>query len=410
MKKLLIGFAIGFQLLLSGCVTSGIWPHDESTGLVEYYWYQRQIFSSTEEAVSTFRNLSPYFYHGRNPMTITNISVDNYGMLASGTWSEERSQWVSTWGGVFMGSTYVPTYGGYVQSSSVTRQGSFSISFKDVKTILLVRYTKKEAPYNWSVIIAYLNNATPVVSLMVRSEGEARRLISAIETMAARNGFDMSTAGFDIRALTAQQSSELGLPGGKGGYIARVDKDGPFDKAGLRPGDVILSIDGKEQQGSTGLHHMWGGTKEWVVLRRDYPMAPFKKTALMINADAVMLPMLRMNGFMLAPKAQSPAGGTANRGHIGVAIEAVSKGMAAAIGLPTAEGAVVNSVEKDGPADKAGLESGDVILLFDGKPVRSSSDLPRMIESTKPGTRANLQVWRKGAHRELSVIVGEAVK
>ena len=71
---------------------------------------------------------------------------------------------------------------------------------------------------------------------------------------------------------------------------------------------------------------------------------------------------------------------------------------------------MVNSVEKDGPADKAGLEAGDVILLFDGKPVRSSSDLPRMIESTKPGTRANLQVWRKGAQRELSVIVGEAVK
>lgn len=409
MKKLLVVLAVGFQVLLSGCATTGNWPHDESTGLVDYYWYKRQIFSSREEAISTFKNLSPYFYHGRNPMTITNISVDDFGMQASGTWSEDRSQWVPTWGGFFMGSTYVPTYGGYVQSSSVARQGAFSIPFKSVKTILLVRYPKKEAPYNWSVIIAYLDS-TPVVSLMVRSEGEARQLISAIETMAARNGRDMSTAGFDIRALTHQQSSELDLPGGKGGYVARVDKDGPFDKAGLRAGDVILSIDGKEQQGLTGLKNMWGGKKEWVVLRRDSPMSSFKKISLMINADEVMAPMLRMNGYLQDINNQLPAGGTVSSGHIGVSIEEVSKGVAAAIGLPKAEGAVVNSVEKGGPADKAGLEAGDVILLFDGKPVRSSTDLPRMVEGAKPGSRANLQVWRRGSKLELSVIVGEAVK
>lgn len=410
MKKFLIVMVVGVQLLLSGCATTGNWPHDESTGLVEYYWYKRQIFNSKEEAISTFRNLSPHFYHGRNPMTISNISVDDYGLLANGNWSEDRSQWVPTWGGFFMGSTYVPTYGGYVQSSSVARQGSFSISFKDIKTILLVRYPRKQAPYNWSVVIAYTNNVTPVLSLMVRSEGEARQLISAIETMAAGNGYNMSIAGADIRALTSQQSLELGQSGGVGGYLARVDKDGPFDKAGLRPGDIILSIDGKEQKGLNGLKNMLGGAKEWVILRRNTPMAPFKKIMLTINADEVIVPMLRMNGIYSNTKAQPPAGSAARPGYIGVQTEDVSKGLAAAVGLPKAEGAVVSSVEKGGAADKAGLEAGDVILFFDGKPVRSASDLPRMVEGTKPGDRANLQLWRRGAKREISVLVGEAVK
>jgi serine protease Do len=70
-------------------------------------------------------------------------------------------------------------------------------------------------------------------------------------------------------------------------------------------------------------------------------------------------------------------------------------------------GAVVNSVEKGGPADKAGLEPGDVILKFDGKPINASADLPRMVGATRPGTRSTLQVWRKGATREIPVTVGE---
>ena len=70
-------------------------------------------------------------------------------------------------------------------------------------------------------------------------------------------------------------------------------------------------------------------------------------------------------------------------------------------------GAVVNAVEKGGPADKAGLEPGDVILKFDGKPINASADLPRLVAATKPGTRSTLQVWRKGTTRDIAVTVGE---
>jgi serine protease Do len=99
--------------------------------------------------------------------------------------------------------------------------------------------------------------------------------------------------------------------------------------------------------------------------------------------------------------------GRVTRGRIGVQIQEVSKETADAFGLSKASGALVNSVEKGGPAEKAGVESGDIILKADGKAVNSSSELPRIITQVKPGTKIVLQVWRKGATKDLTVTVAE---
>ena len=67
----------------------------------------------------------------------------------------------------------------------------------------------------------------------------------------------------------------------------------------------------------------------------------------------------------------------------------------------------MNSVEKGSPADKAGIEATDIITKFDGKPVEASGDLPRIVGSTRPGSKVDLEVWRKGGTRPLSITVGE---
>jgi serine protease Do len=104
---------------------------------------------------------------------------------------------------------------------------------------------------------------------------------------------------------------------------------------------------------------------------------------------------------------QLRASGKVSRGRLGVVIQEVSKELADSLALGKPMGAVVNAVEKGGPADKAGLEPGDVILKFDGKPINASADLPRMVAATRPGTRSTVQVWRKGAMRDIAVTVGE---
>ena len=99
--------------------------------------------------------------------------------------------------------------------------------------------------------------------------------------------------------------------------------------------------------------------------------------------------------------------GRVTRGRIGVQIEQVSKEIAESIGLGKPQGALVRGVESGAPAEKAGIEAGDVITKFDGKQIDKSSDLPRMVGNVKPGTRAVVTVFRRGALKDLTVVIAE---
>lgn len=99
--------------------------------------------------------------------------------------------------------------------------------------------------------------------------------------------------------------------------------------------------------------------------------------------------------------------GKVTRGRIGVTIQELTQELAESFGLSKPNGALISSVEKNAPADKAGIEASDVILKFDGKAVNSSSDLPRMVAAIKPGSKVVVELWRKGEAKKVTVEVGE---
>jgi serine protease Do len=104
---------------------------------------------------------------------------------------------------------------------------------------------------------------------------------------------------------------------------------------------------------------------------------------------------------------QLKAHGKISRGKIGVMIQEMTDELAESFNLEKSRGALVVSVEKDGPADKAGIKIRDVILKFDGKDIETSSDLPRIVGNTKPGSRVAVEVWRNGSIKKLTTTVGE---
>jgi serine protease Do len=104
---------------------------------------------------------------------------------------------------------------------------------------------------------------------------------------------------------------------------------------------------------------------------------------------------------------QLKANGRVIRGRIGVQIGEVSKDIAEAIGLGTPRGALIRGVEKGSPAERAGIEPGDVVLRVDGRQIEKWSDLPRTVGSYRPGTNATIELWRKGATRTVQITVAE---
>jgi serine protease Do len=116
--------------------------------------------------------------------------------------------------------------------------------------------------------------------------------------------------------------------------------------------------------------------------------------AIPIDEASRVMEQLRVNGRVI-------------RGRIGVVIAQVTKDVAESIGLGKAMGALVSSVESGGPADKAGVEAGDIITKVEGRSVDRSGDLPRIIGGMKPGSKASLQVFRRGSYKDLNVTVAE---
>ncbi len=104
---------------------------------------------------------------------------------------------------------------------------------------------------------------------------------------------------------------------------------------------------------------------------------------------------------------QLRSSGRVTRGRIGVQIGQVTKDVAESIGLGRAQGALVTGVESGSPADKAGIEAGDIITRFEGKPIEKVADLPRLVGNTKPGTKSAVTVFRRGSSRDLSITIAE---
>jgi serine protease Do len=202
------------------------------------------------------------------------------------------------------------------------------------------------------------------------------------------------------------------------------------DPAKLKVGEWVIAIGspfGFENTVTAGIVSGKGR------IMQDANLVPFIQTDVAINVGNSGGPLFNMRGEVVGINSRlfSPTGtylgiafaipidvaldvqsqlqakGRVSRGKIGVAIQEVSRDLATSFGLDRPRGALVVSVEKGSPAERAGIEASDIITRFDGKLIDAQSDLPRFVAAIRPGSKSDLEVWRKGAARPLSITVGE---
>ncbi|HSV68779.1 MAG TPA: DegQ family serine endoprotease [Methylibium sp.] len=237
-------------------------------------------------------------------------------------------------------------------------------------------------------------------------------------TLTDKREFKAKIIGADKRTDVAVVKIEAtGLPSVKIGDVGK-----------LRVGEWVMAIGspfGLENTVTAGIVSAKGrDTGEFVAfIQTDVAINPGNSGGPLLNMRGEVVGinsqiLSRSGGFMGVSFAipmdeavrvvdQLRSTGRVVRGRIGVQIGEVTRDVAESLGLGRASGALVRSVEEGGPAAAAGVEPGDIITRFDGKPVERSSDLPRLVGNTKPGSKSMIQIYRRGATRDLGVTVAE---
>ena len=239
-----------------------------------------------------------------------------------------------------------------------------------------------------------------------------------IVTLTDKREFKAKIVGSDKRtAVALVKIDATGLPAVKVGDVSR-----------LKAGEWVMAIGspfGLENTVTAGIV----SAKQ----RDTGDYLPFIQTDVAINPGNSGGPLINMRGEVVGINSQiySRSGGfmgisfaipideamrvsdqlrtagRVTRGRIGVQIGPVTKDVAESLGLGKAQGALVTGVESGSPAEKAGVEAGDIITKFEGKPIEKVADLPRLVGNAKPGSKSSLTVFRRGQSKDLAVTIAE---
>ena len=241
-------------------------------------------------------------------------------------------------------------------------------------------------------------------------------------TLPDRRGFAAEVVGSDEQSDVA---------------VLKIDASGlPFLRAGdandVRPGQWAVAIGspfGFDQSVTAGIVSAVGRANRYANQR----YVPFIQTDVAINRGNSGGPLLNTRGEVIGINSQIfsnsggymgvsfaipidvvmnvadqlKATGQVRRGQMGVQVQEIRADDAKGLGLPDTRGALVADVVQGGPAEKAGIERGDVIREVDGTRINQSSDLPPMIGARAPGSRVTMKVWREGRTRDFTVTLDE---
>ena len=271
---------------------------------------------------------------------------------------------------VSMGSGFIISADGYVLTNNHVVEGADTVTVRlSDRRELDAKVIGTDAQYD--IALLKLNASDlPVVSVGDSKNLKAGQWVVAI---GSPFGFDHSVTAGIVSAVGRQ------FGGADQQYVPFIQTDVPINRG--NSGGPLFDLNGRVVGINSQIFSNTGG---------------FMGVSFAIPIDIAM-----------GAVDQIKTTGHVSRGMIGVQIQNVDREKAKALGLPRIGGALVNQITPGSAADKAGVQVGDVILSFAGREIATSADLPPLVGSTKPGTHADLVVYRDGKNLTLPVTVGE---
>ena len=271
---------------------------------------------------------------------------------------------------VSMGSGFIISADGYVLTNNHVVEGADTVTVRlSDRRELDAKVIGTDAQYD--IALLKLNASDlPVVSVGDSKNLKAGQWVVAI---GSPFGFDHSVTAGIVSAVGRQ------FGGADQQYVPFIQTDVPINRG--NSGGPLFDLNGRVVGINSQIFSNTGG---------------FMGVSFAIPIDIAM-----------GAVDQIKTTGHVSRGMIGVQIQNVDREKAKALGLPRIGGALVNQITPGSAADKAGVQVGDVILSFAGREIATSADLPPLVGSTKPGTKADLVVSRDGKDMTLPLTVGE---
>ncbi|KJF73379.1 DegQ family serine endoprotease [Agrobacterium arsenijevicii] len=267
-----------------------------------------------------------------------------------------------------LGSGFIISPDGYIVTNNHVIDNATSIKVTlDDGTELPATLVGADAKSDLAVVKITSPKPLPVISW-----GDSDRLKTGDQILAIGNPFGIGTT------VTAGIVSARGRDLHSGPYDDFIQIDAPINHG--NSGGPLVDVEGQVVGINTAIYSPNGGS---VGVGFAIPSDQAQKVVVRLMKD-----------------------GSIRHGFIGVQIQPVTPDVANAIGLATAEGALVAKVETDTPAGRAGIKTGDVITALDGQAIKSPRDLSRMVADLSPGQKEHVTVWRQGENRDLLVTVG----
>lgn len=201
--------------------------------------------------------------------------------------------------------------------------------------------------------------------------------------------------GVEVRDVPRDAVADLGVGSRRGALVSRVESGGPAAKGGVEPGDVIVEFNGKPVGDRTALVKLVMATKPGTTV----PVRVIRDKAEKSLSVTVQELDLEAESGATAPNEEEMAGG-----GFGLTLGPLGADMARRLRVPSGvRGVLVTNVEPTGPAARAGVRPGDVILQVNRRPVESVSDASRALQAIRSGGNAFLLLWQQGQETFVAV-------